>query len=164
LSRLGSAAPHIAACCAIPCWQVFLSATLSNANEFSQWVAYLHKQPCHVVYTDYRPTPLEHYVCPIGGQGLYKVGWLGAAGYAGHAGSWLVARGVVARRSAPGMQVSADAVDVQPLLRLASTLLWPARYASTLATVEPAADNHTVSLCCAKTGAGTVAEQDTLMH
>lgn len=55
---------------------MFLSATLSNANEFSQWVAYLHKQPCHVVYTDYRPTPLEHYVCPIGGQGLYKVGGL----------------------------------------------------------------------------------------
>lgn len=54
--------------------QVFLSATLSNANEFSQWVAYLHKQPCHVVYTDYRPTPLEHYVCPTGGLGLYKVG------------------------------------------------------------------------------------------
>lgn len=61
----------------LPCHcpvQVFLSATLSNANEFSQWVAYLHKQPCHVVYTDYRPTPLEHFVCPTGGQGLYKVG------------------------------------------------------------------------------------------
>lgn len=55
--------------------QVFLSATLSNANEFSEWVAYLHKQPCHVVYTDYRPTPLEHFVSPIGGQGMYKVGW-----------------------------------------------------------------------------------------
>lgn len=53
--------------------QVFLSATLSNANEFSQWVAYLHKQPCHVVYTDFRPTPLEHFVCPILGSGLYKV-------------------------------------------------------------------------------------------
>ena len=34
--------------------QVFLSATLSNASEFAHWVAHLHKQPCHVVYTDYR--------------------------------------------------------------------------------------------------------------
>lgn len=38
---------------------VFLSATLSNAREFAAWVAHLHKQPCHVVYTDYRPTPLQ---------------------------------------------------------------------------------------------------------
>ena len=33
---------------------VFLSATLSNASEFAHWVAHLHKQPCHVVYTDFR--------------------------------------------------------------------------------------------------------------
>ena len=39
--------------------KVFLSATLSNASEFAAWVAHLHKQPCHVVYTDYRPTPLQ---------------------------------------------------------------------------------------------------------
>ena len=53
--------------------QVFLSATLSNAREFSQWVAHLHKQPCHVVYTEFRPTPLQHYVVPMGGSTLYKV-------------------------------------------------------------------------------------------
>eukprot|EP00879_Flechtneria_rotunda_P030616 GHRR01033275.1.p1 GENE.GHRR01033275.1~~GHRR01033275.1.p1 ORF type:complete len:213 (+),score=66.77 GHRR01033275.1:272-910(+) len=52
---------------------VFLSATLSNANEFSQWVAHLHKQPCHVVYTDFRPTPLHHYAIPVGGTGMYKI-------------------------------------------------------------------------------------------
>eukprot|EP00775_Hariotina_reticulata_P007858 gene7858-8054_t len=52
---------------------VFLSATLSNAREFSHWVAHLHKQPCHVVYTDFRPTPLHHYVCPVGGSGMYKI-------------------------------------------------------------------------------------------
>ncbi len=56
--------------------QVFLSATLANATEFAAWVASLHRQPCHVVYTDYRPTPLQHYAFPIGGNGLYAVGWL----------------------------------------------------------------------------------------
>lgn len=51
---------------------VFLSATLSNSTEFAGWVAYLHACPCHVVYTDYRPTPLQHYAYPLGaGDGLY---------------------------------------------------------------------------------------------
>ncbi|GBF91342.1 hypothetical protein Rsub_03662 [Raphidocelis subcapitata] len=45
---------------------VFLSATLSNASEFAAWVAHLHAQPCHVVFTDYRPTPLHHYAFPLG--------------------------------------------------------------------------------------------------
>jgi hypothetical protein len=53
--------------------QVFLSATLANATEFAAWVAGLHKQPCHVVYTDFRPTPLQHYAFPVGGNGLYAV-------------------------------------------------------------------------------------------
>ncbi|KAL6985027.1 Helix-loop-helix protein 2 [Sarracenia purpurea var. burkii] len=52
---------------------VFLSATLSNATEFAEWICNLHKQPCHVVYTDFRPTPLQHYVFPVGGSGLYLV-------------------------------------------------------------------------------------------
>ncbi len=26
-------------------------------------------QPCNVVYTDYRPTPLQHYLFPSGGSG-----------------------------------------------------------------------------------------------
>lgn len=52
---------------------VFLSATLPNAYEFAQWVAYIHGAPCHVVYTDYRPTPLVHYAYPAGGSGLYLV-------------------------------------------------------------------------------------------
>lgn len=52
---------------------VFLSATMSNATEFAEWICNLHKQPCHVVYTDFRPTPLQHYVFPIGGAGLYLV-------------------------------------------------------------------------------------------
>ena len=52
---------------------VFLSATIPNAMEFAQWICKLHDQPCHVVYTDYRPTPLQHYVFPAGGDGMYMV-------------------------------------------------------------------------------------------
>lgn len=33
----------------------------------------VHRQPCHIVYTDYRPTPLQHYIFPSGGDGLYLV-------------------------------------------------------------------------------------------
>lgn len=33
----------------------------------------VHQQPCHIVYTDYRPTPLQHYIFPSGGEGLYLV-------------------------------------------------------------------------------------------
>ncbi|KAH9696653.1 DExH-box ATP-dependent RNA helicase DExH9 [Citrus sinensis] len=52
---------------------VFLSATVPNAKEFADWVAKVHQQPCHIVYTDYRPTPLQHYIFPAGGSGLYLV-------------------------------------------------------------------------------------------
>ncbi|GLT34116.1 hypothetical protein SLA2020_086570 [Shorea laevis] len=52
---------------------VFLSATVPNAKEFADWVAKVHQQPCHIVYTDYRPTPLQHYIFPAGGDGLYMV-------------------------------------------------------------------------------------------
>jgi ATP-dependent RNA helicase DOB1 len=31
------------------------------------------KQPCHVVYTDFRPVPLQHYIFPAGGDGLHLV-------------------------------------------------------------------------------------------
>lgn len=33
----------------------------------------VHRQPCHIVYTDYRPTPLQHYIFPSGADGLYLV-------------------------------------------------------------------------------------------
>ncbi|GFH27512.1 uncharacterized protein HaLaN_25843, partial [Haematococcus lacustris] len=52
---------------------VFLSATLSNASQFAAWVAHLHKQPCHVVYTDYRPTPLHHYAYALGSKGMHLI-------------------------------------------------------------------------------------------
>ena len=52
---------------------VFLSATIPNAREFVNWIAKIHHQPCHVVYTNYRPTPLQHYVFAAGGEGLHLV-------------------------------------------------------------------------------------------
>ncbi|XP_060568728.1 exosome RNA helicase MTR4-like [Ruditapes philippinarum] len=52
---------------------VFLSATIPNARQFAEWICHLHKQPCHVVYTDYRPTPLQHYIFPAGGDGIHLV-------------------------------------------------------------------------------------------
>ncbi|NXK54240.1 MTREX helicase, partial [Chauna torquata] len=52
---------------------VFLSATIPNARQFAEWICHLHKQPCHVIYTDYRPTPLQHYIFPAGGDGLRLV-------------------------------------------------------------------------------------------
>uniref|UniRef100_A0A8C5PAW2 RNA helicase n=1 Tax=Leptobrachium leishanense TaxID=445787 RepID=A0A8C5PAW2_9ANUR len=52
---------------------VFLSATIPNARQFAEWICHLHKQPCHVIYTDYRPTPLQHYIFPSGGDGLHLV-------------------------------------------------------------------------------------------
>ncbi|KAI0563582.1 superkiller viralicidic activity 2-like 2 [Gracilaria domingensis] len=52
---------------------VFLSATIPNAREFSEWIAHLKNQPCHTIYTDTRPVPLEHYLHPSGGKGLHRV-------------------------------------------------------------------------------------------
>lgn len=50
---------------------MFLSATIPNALQFAQWIAKIHTQPCHVVYTDFRPTPLQHYLFPAGGTGIF---------------------------------------------------------------------------------------------
>eukprot|EP00898_Chlorokybus_atmophyticus_P007257 jgi/Chlat1/7532/Chrsp62S07029 len=52
---------------------VFLSATVPNAKEFADWCAKIHRQPCHIVYTDFRPTPLQHYIFPAGGDGIFLV-------------------------------------------------------------------------------------------
>lgn len=52
---------------------VFLSATIPNALQFARWIAHIHSQPCHVVYTNYRPTPLQHYLYPAGGDGIHLV-------------------------------------------------------------------------------------------
>ncbi|KAI7863459.1 rRNA-processing arch domain-containing protein [Spinellus fusiger] len=52
---------------------VFLSATIPNAMEFAEWICKIHEQPCHIVYTDFRPTPLQHYLFPGGGDGIHLV-------------------------------------------------------------------------------------------
>lgn len=52
---------------------VFLSATIPNAMQFAEWICKTHNQPCHVVYTNFRPTPLQHYLFPAGGEGIHLV-------------------------------------------------------------------------------------------
>jgi len=52
---------------------VFLSATIPNAMQFAEWITKNHNQPCHVVYTDFRPTPLQHYLFPAGADGIHLV-------------------------------------------------------------------------------------------
>lgn len=52
---------------------VFLSATIPNAREFSEWIAHLKNQPCHTIYTNTRPVPLQHYLFPSGADGFHLV-------------------------------------------------------------------------------------------
>lgn len=52
---------------------VFLSATIPNAQDFAEWICKIKKQPCHVVYTDFRPVPLQHYIFPSGSEGIYLI-------------------------------------------------------------------------------------------
>ena len=51
----------------------FLSATIPNAAEFAAWVATVHGAPVSVIHTDFRPTPLQHYLFPSGGDGIHLV-------------------------------------------------------------------------------------------
>ena len=55
------------------CQYAFLSATIPNAFEFAQWIANTHLTKCHVVYTEYRPVPLQHYIMPAGGKAMFLV-------------------------------------------------------------------------------------------
>lgn len=52
---------------------VFLSATIPNAFQFAEWIAKIHHQACHVVYTDFRPTPLQNYFFPAGAKGARMI-------------------------------------------------------------------------------------------
>jgi len=52
---------------------VFLSATIPNSREFAEWICRIKHQPCHVIYTGHRPVPLQHYLFPAGGDGVYMV-------------------------------------------------------------------------------------------
>eukprot|EP00191_Tetraselmis_sp_GSL018_P015096 CAMPEP_0177586164 /NCGR_PEP_ID=MMETSP0419_2-20121207/4917_1 /TAXON_ID=582737 /ORGANISM="Tetraselmis sp., Strain GSL018" /LENGTH=1007 /DNA_ID=CAMNT_0019076019 /DNA_START=41 /DNA_END=3065 /DNA_ORIENTATION=+ len=49
------------------------SSRRPSPTEFASWVARTHRRPCHVVYTEFRPTPLQHFVHPSGGENLYLV-------------------------------------------------------------------------------------------
>lgn len=41
--------------------------------QFAEWICKTHNQPCHVVYTDFRPTPLQNYFFPAGADGIHLV-------------------------------------------------------------------------------------------
>jgi ATP-dependent RNA helicase DOB1 len=41
---------------------VCLSATVANAEEFTEWICRLKQAPCNMVATDVRPVPLYHFL------------------------------------------------------------------------------------------------------
>ncbi|EDQ87492.1 uncharacterized protein MONBRDRAFT_35219 [Monosiga brevicollis MX1] len=49
------------------------STTSSSPPPFPTPFNLRSGSPCHVVYTNYRPTPLQHYLYPQGGDGLHLV-------------------------------------------------------------------------------------------
>lgn len=46
----------------LQCRMVFLSATVPNFMDFCEWVGQIKKQPIWAITTNYRPTPLYHYL------------------------------------------------------------------------------------------------------
>ncbi|KAK1443673.1 ATP-dependent RNA helicase ski2-like protein [Babesia gibsoni] len=52
---------------------VFLSATIPNHIEFAEWICRIKNMPCNVISTDYRPTPLMHYIYVPQSKGLHLV-------------------------------------------------------------------------------------------
>ncbi|CDR94153.1 DSHCT (NUC185) domain containing DEAD/DEAH box helicase family protein, putative [Babesia bigemina] len=52
---------------------VFLSATIPNSIEFAEWICRIKNMPCNVISTDYRPTPLQHYIYAPQSNGVYLV-------------------------------------------------------------------------------------------
>lgn len=56
------------------CQYIFLSATIPNAREFADWVESVHPATkVHVIHTNYRPVPLQHYLYPAGAAGIYLI-------------------------------------------------------------------------------------------
>lgn len=41
---------------------VMLSATINGAKKMAQWIADLKNKPCHLIPTEKRPVPLQHYI------------------------------------------------------------------------------------------------------
>ncbi|GFE54854.1 DSHCT (NUC185) domain containing DEAD DEAH box helicase family protein [Babesia ovis] len=52
---------------------VFLSATIPNSIEFAEWICRIKNMPCNVISTDYRPTPLQHYIYTQKSHGINLV-------------------------------------------------------------------------------------------
>ncbi|CAG8446308.1 1514_t:CDS:10, partial [Scutellospora calospora] len=56
---------------------VFLSATIPNAMEFAEWICKIHSQVdinrSYIIKEYFRPTPLQHYIYPCGGDGIFMV-------------------------------------------------------------------------------------------
>ncbi|CAG9478259.1 unnamed protein product [Plasmodium vivax] len=52
---------------------IFLSATIPNGIQFAEWVSSIKSQACHIVYTDYRPTPLQHYIYPTSSESVFLI-------------------------------------------------------------------------------------------
>eukprot|EP01084_Bolivina_argentea_P123401 218685_1 len=52
---------------------IFLSATLSNSDDFALWVTDLKQKQCKIIGTEKRPIVLEHYILPQGCDALYLV-------------------------------------------------------------------------------------------
>lgn len=56
------------------CQYVFLSATIPNAREFADWVESIHASTkVHVIHTEFRPVPLQHYLYPAGADGIFLI-------------------------------------------------------------------------------------------
>lgn len=53
--------------------ELLLSWVSEAVFESDLHAHFVCRQPCHVVYTDYRPIPLQHYIYPAGGDGLHLV-------------------------------------------------------------------------------------------
>lgn len=49
------------------------SVVVTSCLVGAAWVGQIHHQTCHVVYTEYRPTPLQHFLFPAGGEGVYLI-------------------------------------------------------------------------------------------
>lgn len=52
---------------------IFLSATLSNASDFANWVEFVKNHPCPIVSTKFRPIPLKHYIYPKTSHGIFLI-------------------------------------------------------------------------------------------
>lgn len=55
------------------CRAVFLSATVPNAKDFATWFSQMHQSTIHIIKTENRPVPLQHYIYPTGSDGLHLI-------------------------------------------------------------------------------------------